>query len=171
MCCNVAHERRSPGVCVGSPAMSYEIRIEDRPAVSLASVRKEIPQDQLGVWIDDALGQVFPALGAAGLTQTGSMVCRYHTWADGRTDCEVGFPISGTAPAGLTASSTPAGRSAVTEHVGPYDGLPAAYVAVSEWMEAHGEVPGTGPYEVYIADMSTGATAEELRTEVVWPLA
>lgn len=151
--------------------MHYDVRIEDRPEQPIASLRKEIDQGAIGHWVDEALGAIFPTLGSAGLHPTGPMVCRYHTWADDRTDCEIGFPISGEVPAGLTASATPAGRAAVTLHVGPYDGLPNAYEAMSAWMEENGIEPGRGPYEVYIADMSTGTPASELQTEVVWPLA
>lgn len=148
----------------------YEVRVEDRHATPIASVRKEIDQIELGQWIDEALGVIFPALAAAGLHPTGPMVCRYHTWADDRTDCEIGFPISGDAPPELAPSATPAGRCAVTIHVGPYDGLPATYEAISAWIEAAGEEAGEGPYEVYLKDMSTGTPPHELETEVVWPL-
>jgi len=150
--------------------MAYDVSVQDRSAVPIASVRKEIAQDQLGVWIDEALGRIIPALTVAGLHVTGPMVCRYHTWADERTDCEVGFPISGDVPAGLNASSIPAGRSAVTMHVGSYDGLPNAYEALGAWMDSEGHQPGMGPYEVYIDEMDESRT-DELRTEVVWPLA
>lgn len=151
--------------------MTHDVRIEDRQETRLASVRKEIDQADIGVWVDDALKTIFPALGAAGVHPTGPMVARYHTWDDGRTDCEIGFPVSGAVPAELDDSSLPGGRSAVTEHVGPYDGLPAAYEAVSSWVEAHDERPNGPPYEVYVADMATGTPAEELRTLVIWPLA
>ncbi len=138
--------------------------------MAIASVRKEIAQTELGEWIDDALGQIFPALGTAGLHPTGPMVCRYHTWADDRTDCEIGFPISGPAPGGLESSETPGGRSAVTVHVGRYEGLGNAYAALSDWMESEGVAPGTGPYEVYLDEMGS-VPPDEMRTEVVWPLA
>lgn len=149
--------------------MDYTVRVSDRPVVQLASVRKEIDQSEIGLWVEEAVGLIVPALGAAGLSPTGPMVSRYHTWADDRTDCEIGLPISGDVPAGLSASATPAGRSAVTVHVGPYDGIPAAYEALTAWMDANGEAPGVGPYEVYLDD--PGSTApSEMRTEVVWPL-
>ncbi len=150
--------------------MGYEITIQDRAEVAIASVRKEIDQSQLGHWIEEACGQIFPALGAAGLHPTGPMVCRYHTWADDRTDCEIGFPISGDPPEALQASATPAGRNAVTIHVGRYEGLPNAYEAIGAWMDAEGLTPGVGPYEVYL-DEADESRADELRTEVVWPLA
>jgi effector-binding domain-containing protein len=149
--------------------MSYDIRVEDRTAIVTASVRKEIAQAEVGPWVQEALGRIFPALGAAGLHPTGPMYCRYHTWEDDRTECEVGFVISGPAPEGLDASELPAGRSAVLVHTGPYDGLRGAYEVLSTWIEQN-ETFGVGPYELYIDDPQH-TDPEELRTEIIWPLA
>jgi len=149
--------------------MDYNVRIEDRAAVAIASVRKEIHQSEIGNWVGEALAAIMPAVGAAGLQPIGPMYCRYHTWAEDRTDCEVGFPISGSAPAGLADSEIPAGNSAVTLHVGPYQEIPAAYEAITTWLENAGKEPGGGPYEVYLNDPNT-TPPEQLETEVVWPL-
>lgn len=149
--------------------MQYDVQVEDREGVPIASVRKEINQSDIGAWVSEAAQVIFPALGAAGLRPIGPMYSRYHTWADDRTDCEVGIPISGSAPAGLTASEIPAGRSASTVHVGPYDTIPAAYEALTRWMENAGVASGPGPYEVHLSDPAT-TPPDQLKTEVVWPL-
>lgn len=150
--------------------MDYSVTIENRPALAIASVREEIHQSAIGDWVSEALGLIMPALGAAGLHPIGPMSCRYHTWADDRTDCEVGFPISGQVPHPLIDSEIPAGPSAATLHVGPYQELPAAYEAITAWLESRGTAPGVGPYEVYLNH--PGSTPpERLETEVVWPLA
>lgn len=150
--------------------MDYSVAIEDRPAVPIASVRKEIDQSAIGAWMGEAVGLIMSALAAAGLGPTGPMYSRYHTWVDDRTDCEVGFPISGPAPDPLNSSEIPAGQSAATLHVGPYQEIPAAYEAITAWLESRGIAPGAGPYEVYLSDPGSTPPAR-LETEVVWPLA
>ena len=149
--------------------MQYDVQVEDRDGIPIASVRKEINQSGIGAWVSEAAMVIFPTLGAAGLRPIGPMHCRYHTWADNRTDCKVGIPISGSAPAGLTDSEIPAGRSASTVHIGPHETIPAAYEALPSWMENAGVAPGPGPYEVYLTDRAT-TSPDQLRTEVVWPL-
>jgi effector-binding domain-containing protein len=119
--------------------------------------------------VQEAIGRIFGALGAAGMYPTGPMYCRYHTWQGDRTDCEVGFVISGPAPEGLDASELPAGRCAVTVHTGPYEGLSGAYEALTAWIEQNAAF-GAGPYELYLDDPQR-TEPEKLRTEVVWPLA
>lgn len=149
--------------------MSYDVKIEDRQPMTVASVRKEIAQDQIGVWVEEAVGRLFPALGAAGVSPAGPMVCRYHTWEDGRTECEVALPVSGEVPDTLDESELPGGRSATVLHVGHYDDLSNAYDALSSWIESAGEAPAAGPFEIYLNDPSV-TPPEEWQTQVVWPL-
>lgn len=150
--------------------MSYDIQVEERATTPIASVRKEIDQSEIGRWIDEAVGRIFPALGAAGVVPSGPMVCRYHTWRDGRTLCEVGIPVQGSVPDGIDASELPGGRSATVVHVGQYDDLSKAYDALSAWMEESDESAGVGPYEIYLNDPRS-TPAENLETKVIWPLA
>lgn len=149
--------------------MSYDIEIQERRPVGIASVRKDISQSEIAEWVQEAVDTIFSALGRAGSRPAGPMHMRYHTWADDRTECEVGFPISGAMPDDLDDSEIPGGRSARVLHVGPYPQLAQAYEAITAWIELSGETPGSAPYEVYLNDPRETAP-EDLQTEVVWPL-
>lgn len=148
--------------------MPYDVEIQDRPAMSLASVRRDIEQTEIGQWVDEALQTIGPAFGVAGTEPGGPPVCVYHTWSDGRTLCEVGIPLDHPVP-GLDHTTIEAGPSAVTMHVGPYDRLTEAHEAIRTWLEQEGRTAGDLAYEVYLDDPSVTAP-EAVRTEVVWPL-
>lgn len=57
----------------------------------------------------------------------------------------------------------------MTLHVGPYETLAPAYEAVQAWMAANRRVAAGPPMEFYLSPPDV--TADEIKTEVVFPLA
>lgn len=80
---------------------------------------------------------------------------------------EIGFPCSGAVePSGrVEPSDLPAGPTARTTHVGPYEGVGAAYEAAIAWLAGQGYEVSGAPWECYL----DGPEVPEPRTEVLVP--
>ncbi len=86
-------------------------------------------------------------------------------------DTAAGFPVASAVPGDghVVPLEVPAGEMLVTEHVGPYPKLGAAYGALQAWLKENGrETDGPLSYEQYLSEPSTPPT--ELRTIVSLPL-
>src|SRR2546423_355347 len=68
----------------------------------------------------------------------------------------------------MSAGELPAAQLAATVHTGPYRGIDAAYRALGRWIAEHGRTLAGPAEEVYL--VPPGVAAEELRTEVAWPI-
>jgi effector-binding domain-containing protein len=63
----------------------------------------------------------------------------------------------------------PAEEAAATTHIGPYEGLNAAYEEIGAWTARQGRELGDAMYEEYWSDPQSEPSSE-WRTTVVWPL-
>lgn len=141
-----------------------------------AVARAELTVEEIKGWIGGAYSRVAGAVSAAGSGIAGPPFARYHRieGAPGRFEVEAGFPVTQpVAPAGLPgdvlASDLPAGRAAVTVHVGPYEAMAPAYEALEKWIADRGGSPQGPPWEIYLSE-PTGDPAQ-WRTEIVQPFA
>lgn len=82
-------------------------------------------------------------------------------------EVDSGFPTSGAvAPSGRVVPTVlPMGTVATTLHTGAYDGVGAAYAAVTSWLAEHGLVQSDTAWECYL----DGPEVAEPRTEVFVP--
>jgi effector-binding domain-containing protein len=58
----------------------------------------------------------------------------------------------------------------VTTHVGPFEGLEAAWTAFRARIDELGRRRADDPWEVYFVGPGSGVDEAEWRTELVWPL-
>ena len=147
-----------------------ELRIEEQTQRPMLAIRRTVTGAEVGEAVGAAAGPLFEA---AGEHATGLMVSRWHTWDDdtgGIMEVGVVTKSAVTPPEGIDASALPAGRAVVTEYVGPYEGLAAAWITFKEKMAAEGHEGGEAPWEEYLSDCSV-TPAAELVTRIVWPLA
>ena len=70
----------------------------------------------------------------------------------------------------VSVRTYPAVRAAVHEHRGPYEGLPAVYEPLREWVVASGLRPGEQTREIYVANPAGTADPREYLTRVCWPV-
>ena len=70
----------------------------------------------------------------------------------------------------VALEEVPGGTVASTVHVGAYNGVGKAYVALQKWMTDNGRRPAGMVREIYLNDPDS-VPAEELLTEIDWPVA
>lgn len=148
-----------------------DVTIVDRPELRIAGLR------HIGPYHD--IGREFGRLGGIlkGPPPAGSqMIALYHDDPavtppeQLRSDAALTLSVHTPAPDGLIEQRVPAGRFARTVHKGGYEGLPAAWNALKEWLPSSGHRMAHPSYEVYVNNPMT-AKKEELVTEVYLRLA
>jgi effector-binding domain-containing protein len=156
------------------------VELEAQPT---AAVRIQQPMAKLD--LGAAFGRSFPLVAEriveAGGSIGGPSYGRYHQFGPDVVDVEIGFPVqaapTGLAPLGSVSpgdvglSELPGGPVARAVHLGSYDGLPATYDALHDWIHAQpGYDDGAGPWESYVDMPDDMADPSKARTEVIWPL-
>ena len=146
--------------------MTYEVSVEDRPEQPAAVVHEVVSYDDLPAFLAAAFGEVGVVLAQQNLFPSGPPFGRFRM-EPGGFDVEAGFPVqSPVTPTGRVEPVTlPGGPIAETVHIGPYDGVSAAYTAVTDWLETEGREPTGDPWELYL----DGPEVSSPRTVVCFP--
>jgi AraC family transcriptional regulator len=140
----------------------------------LAAIRHTGPYNKIGPVFHE-LGKI---AGPAGLFNSPGalMVGVYHDdpnttdASELRSAAGVTIPDDAPVPAGLVEEKLHGGEFAVTTHVGPYDGLPAAWRRATETVAAAGRKRRkAASYEIYLND-PTQVPEAELKTEIWIPV-
>jgi len=131
--------------------------------------RATLTTSEMASWFGGAYGAVAQALGQHGAAPAGPPFARYRMLTGGRFEVEAGFPVrtAFTAENGVSCSTLPAGKVALVEYKGAYDGVDAAYSALGEWITDHGGIPSGDSWEVYIDSLDTDPA--DRRTKVFQP--
>jgi effector-binding domain-containing protein len=148
-------------------AMDYDISVRDLPAQPIVVVEGDISMAEIGPFLGGAFPQVAAAHSAAGAAPSGPPLARYDMQGD-RLLVEAGFPVAVPCelPEGdVVCRIIEAGSVATTTHTGPFDQIPGAYAALSQWITAHGYAPSGRPWEQYL---SVPQSPQQLCT-VSWP--
>jgi effector-binding domain-containing protein len=132
--------------------------------------RASLPAERIGPWLAETYAQISAYLNGLEIAMAGPPYARYSFHGD-RMDVEAGFPVSAAVPSqgSIQSSLLPGGTAATAVHLGPYEGLEAAYKAVMEWLVVHGCEPVDGHWEIYYTDPSREPDSSRWRTEVVAP--
>ena len=146
--------------------VSYDIRIENRKEQVAAVVRERVSLDDLPTFLGGAFSEVAAALAEQNLYPSGPPFGQY-AFVDGGFDVAAGFPASGavTSTGRVEAMVLPGGPIATTLHVGSYDKVSAAYLAITEWLTGSRLVVAGDPWECYLDDPEVEAP----RTLVCFP--
>jgi AraC family transcriptional regulator len=157
--------------------MTYSITRKDIASQPVLVVRRRVKRSDIAATIGEALPHVFAYAQQHGIALAGLPFTRYLEMGPGLITMESGMRIaageartSKSGDAGVMAEILPGGPVATVTHTGPYEGLPDAYAAIEEWIEAQGFVASASPWECYMTDPSEHPNPEDWKTEVFWPL-
>jgi effector-binding domain-containing protein len=138
---------------------------EQRAAV----VRIEGRADELPRLLGEAYGLTQEAIGQSGATIAGPPFARWLAFGE-RMTAEIGFPFTGelTPTDRVREALLPGGRAVTTTHVGPYEGIGAAWDRAVAWMKER-ELHATGPgWEAYLTGPEDPGPPV---TRLYWPIA
>jgi effector-binding domain-containing protein len=131
--------------------MGYAVRTEHADARTMAAIRSQTSQANLGSEIVRLLDVVWPVLREQGGARPDHNVVVYHGVTGGLLTIDVGVELLGSfVPHGdVRLAATPAGEVATTTHVGAYSDMGAAYSALDQWCSANERRPAGVNWEVY----------------------
>lgn len=153
-----------------------DVQIKQQPALRCFCLRHVGPYDRIHEAFDELHGIAVRA-GLDGLAGV-RLLALYHDdpettpSAELRSDAAVAVPEGAPVPEGLAEQRSPAGRYAMTIHVGPYERIGETWARLKgQWLPASGERMGKGPsYEIY-RNTPAEVPKEQLVTEIYVPLA
>lgn len=139
----------------------------------LASRAIRCPAEEFSEALTATLEEVWDWLNTHEHVTAGPPIASYHNLADDEVELRAGFPIAEAiepAPP-FEIASLPGGRAATALLEGPYSLLGAAYAELAEFIQRERLQPMGRPYDIYWVDPTQVDTEDQLRTEVVWPVA
>jgi AraC family transcriptional regulator len=150
-----------------------DVTIKEQPELRVGTVRHIGPYELI-VRAFERLGSIMSS--AAARPAGGQLLALYYddpqtTPSDRlRSDAALAFPGGASVPAGLIERRVPAGRYASTVHVGSYEHLGKAWIALKKEIAARGlRASGGVSYELYLNDPAS-VPSNALRTELFTPL-
>jgi effector-binding domain-containing protein len=152
--------------------MSYQIVTKNVSAQPLVAVRRRALSRDVGRIWKPALDLVWDFLRRHEGLRTGGHNCFvYHHPAQRDTAMDIDFGVQVIRPfeaeGEIICTETPAGKVAMTTHVGSYDKLAAAYDAIHAWRAATNRTFGGCSWEIY-GDWTNDTS--KLETQVVYLL-
>ena len=144
------------------------VEIEPQPIMGLHEV---VPVEELPAFFGRAFHAAAAALAEQGLEPAGPPVAVYGGTPSEAVDVTAGFPVDGPVRGSgdLVVRDLPGGPVVQAVHVGPYDGLAAAYGEVMRWMGARHLTPVADMWEQYLNDPDSVAGPQEYQTRIVIP--
>ena len=150
---------------------AYDIKtvdLEMQPTLVLSGTVKtddEIPQK-----LSEMFPKIWQYLASKKMQPSGAPFARYFKHDATSIVFEAGFPLSQpmAGEGDIKASSLPAGTTANTTHIGPFEEIGGAYAALHAWMGTNQKTPRSAPWESYVTDPAT-VPVSELKTEVFYP--
>ena len=152
--------------------MADDIVIKEIPEQTALVAHRRAAMDGLGDVLGEAFGAIMAQAQSGGAQFAGPPFCLYPGEMGAEIDVDVCMPVAPGAAggAGVDVETIPGGTAATTLHHGSYSTIGETYAGLQAWMQANGRAPAGPPREVYLNDPAS-VPADELLTEIVWPVA
>lgn len=150
-----------------------KIETVERDPVEAVVVEVMAPYAEIGDKMGATFESVGSALTASGADPAGPPVAVFLAFEDESAwRVAVGFPVAPPLPElmGLEHMSLPGGVCVVGTHEGSYDGLGAAWAAVTEYVKEGGLQAAAPPWESYVAAPPAVEDPSKWVTEIIWPV-
>lgn len=149
-----------------------DITIQTLPEVTFLHQATRCAPEEIAGTLGSLFGTVHKWAAERGIELLGPPTTLYTEMGSERITLAAGVAVpSGTNGDGeVLVTVLPAGRAAVTMHVGPYDRLGETHAAVEAFLKEEGLELDGAAREVYITDPGEVEDPEEWQTEVIWPV-
>lgn len=135
-------------------------------------IRAKTTIDKLGVIMGPLFGEVYAYIQECGQQPVGMPFSIYHSMEGNAVELECGMPV------GSRMNGTPrvhpgelrCGTTATVTHMGPYEGLPNTWAALTEWIRSQGLEAAGAPWEVYVTDPGAEPDQSKWRTDIFFPV-
>lgn len=152
--------------------MELEFGTTEVKARAYLGIRTTVAMDELGGIMGPLFGEVHGYIQQSGQVPAGMPFAIYHSMDGRNVDVQCAIPVA--PPLGGTerilAGVLPSGTVATVTHLGPYDGLPGAWKALTEWMDSQGLKAAGAPWEVYVNDPGAEPDPSKWRTDIFFPV-
>jgi uncharacterized protein (TIGR02284 family) len=149
---------------------SYEIRTMDTQGQTVVTMRTNTTRADFPRVMRATLETI-----ARDVHEVGVPFAIYHnTFRPDDMDVEIGVVVSSNVSFAKTDEISrrelPPETIAYTLHVGPYEGIGAAYEALSAWIRQNERTPVGPPREIYLVGSNEAKRAQDYRTEIEIPI-
>jgi effector-binding domain-containing protein len=153
-------------------AMIETPKIVETKTQQTAVIRLTIPREQIREGMGAGLSELMAAVSAQGIATTGPWFTHHLRMDPAVFDFEIGVPVGAPVSAAgrVQPSELPAMTVARAIMHGDYEGLPAAWQELDDWVAASGRKPADDLWEVYAVGPESAPKAEDWRTELNRPI-
>ncbi|ASA23320.1 MerR family transcriptional regulator [Paenibacillus donghaensis] len=157
----------------GIPMMSYldkiEVQLVETRSMNILYTRQMLCSDDYTLGYGRYISGLYEKIAADKLTLRGKPITIYHSpeYNPAGNDTEFALPVEEIVRG---TRDLPGGLCAKSVAKGPYSELSSVYAKLREWVEQEGYELVDSPYEIYITDPNQAAAAEDMVTEVYFPV-
>jgi DNA-binding transcriptional MerR regulator/effector-binding domain-containing protein len=157
----------------GIHLMSYlddiEVQLVETGTMNILYLRQMMSSDDYALGYGRYYSRLYEKIAREKLTLVGTPMTIYHSseFNPAGNDTEFALPIKEDVKGKRDLCGGLCARSVLK---GAYSNLTSVYAKLREWVENEGYALTQSPYEVYVTDPYQALTAEELVTEVYFPV-
>ncbi len=151
----------------------FTIQTVDLPARTYIGYRSKVGFNDMGAYFQKNMPAIFKAALGAGAVQAGAPSGLYFEWnmETNIADMAVAIPVASAVEIkGGSVAEIPAGKAAVIDYYGAYEGSGEAHFAMDDYLKEFGLTAGGPVIEEYITDPMTEPDTAKWLTKIIYPL-